>query len=95
MKVLIKTAPPKRILRWILQWIHVALFAAGILMLGYCAFVVADTWIFQKQEAAALESFAPQALVPSPAVVGPAGLDRPVASRAVGRVRNGHGRDQR
>jgi sortase A len=74
MKVLIKTAAPRRILQWILQWIHVALFAAGILMLGYCAFVVADTWIFQKQEAAALESFVPQALVPSPAVVGPAGL---------------------
>ena len=70
MKVVIKTAPPKRIL----QWIQVALFAAGILMLGYCAFVLADTWIFQKQEAAALESFVPQALVSSAAVVGPAGL---------------------
>jgi len=70
MKVLIKTAPPKRILRWI----QVALFAVGILMLGYCGFVLADTWIFQKQEAAALESFVPQALVSSAAAVGPAGL---------------------
>jgi len=69
MKVLIKTTP-KRFLKWT-QW---TLFAGGILMLGYCGFVLVDTWVFQKQENAALEKFVPQALVASPAIVGPDGL---------------------
>jgi sortase A len=35
-------------LGWSLRWIQRALFAGAILMLGYCAFVMADTWIFQR-----------------------------------------------
>ena len=69
MKVLIKKAPKR-----LLQWTQRALFAGGILMLGYCTFVLVDTWVFQKQENAALERFVPQALVTSPAIVGPEGL---------------------
>ena len=69
MKVHIKKTP-KRLLQWT-QW---ALFAGGILMLGYCGFVLVDTWVFQKQENAALERFVPQALVASPAIVRRDGL---------------------
>jgi sortase A len=36
--------------RWSLAWIQRALFAAAILMLGYCGFVLADAWIFQREE---------------------------------------------
>jgi sortase A len=56
MKIVIKTTPPGRILRWI----QGLLFAGGILMLGYCGFVLADTWIFQARESAALERFVPE-----------------------------------
>ena len=69
MKVLIKKAPKR-----LLQWTQRALFAGGILMLGYCTFVLVDTWVFQKQENAALERFVPQLLVTSPAIVRPDGL---------------------
>jgi sortase A len=40
----------KRALRWILrpgQWV---LGGAAVLMLGYCGFVLADTWMFQNRE---------------------------------------------
>jgi len=40
----------KGTLRWILrpgQWV---LGAAAVLMLGYCGFVLADTWMFQNRE---------------------------------------------
>ncbi len=59
-------------LRGPLGWAQLALFAAGILLLGYCAFVVVDTWIFQARESAALERFVPnQAALPA---VSPDGL---------------------
>jgi sortase A len=73
MKILIKTAPPKRVLQWT-QWM---LFAGAILMLGYCAFVLVDTFVFQKQETAALEEFVPARLAVSNAnlpAIGPDGL---------------------
>ena len=71
MKIVIKTAPPRRVLKWA----QGVFFMGAVLLLGYCAFVVLDTWIFQKQETAALEKFAPPAaLVAAPAVIGPGGL---------------------
>lgn len=73
MKILIQMAPPQRVLQWA-QWM---LFACGILMLGYCGFVLVDTFIFQKQETAALEQFVP-AQVPAGNIalpaIGPDGL---------------------
>jgi len=33
-----------------LRWIQFALFAGAISLLGYCAFVVVDTWTFQNEE---------------------------------------------
>jgi len=73
MKILIKTAPHKRNLQWA-QWI---LFAGAILMLGYCGFVLVDTFVFQKQETAALEQFVPARLAAGNATlpaIGPDGL---------------------
>src|ERR1700687_4805489 len=62
MKLVIKATSPGRILRWI----QGLLFGGAILMLGYCGFVLADTWIFQTRESAALERFVPD----EPAVSG-------------------------
>ena len=39
----------RKALRWSLDWMQRALFAGAILMLGYCAFVLADTWSFQRE----------------------------------------------
>jgi sortase A len=42
-------------LRLILKWTQRALFAAAALMFCYCAFVLTDTWIFQRREQRRLE----------------------------------------
>ena len=70
MKIFVKAKFPK----WVLLWVQWILLTGGILMLGYCGFVLLDTWIFQRQENAALERFVPQTLVTSPAIVRPEGL---------------------
>jgi len=74
MKIWIKTMPARLVLRWI----QGVLFASAILMLGYCGFVLVDTWIFQNQESAALERFVPQERAAGganlPEAIGPDGL---------------------
>lgn len=74
MKILIRATAPRRTLLWIQR----TLFAVAILTLGYCGYVAADAWIFQKQESAALERFVPLKLaatgVALPATIGPDGL---------------------
>jgi len=55
MKLFIKSTLPKRGMLWTQR----VLFAGAILMLGYCGFVLLDTFIFQKRESAALEEFVP------------------------------------
>jgi len=37
-------------LKHILQWTQRALFGAGILALGYCGYVLIDSWMFQQRE---------------------------------------------
>jgi sortase A len=74
MRIVIKAMPSRPVLRWI----QGLLFAAAALMLGYCAFVLADAWIFQNQESAALARFAPAESAASgvelPEAIGPNGL---------------------
>lgn len=55
MRIFIKTALPKLVPLWTQR----VLFAGGILMLGYCGFVLLDTFIFQKRENDALARFVP------------------------------------
>ncbi len=45
----------KTSLRLVLQWSQRVLFAAGILALGYCGFVLTDAWVFQHRERQRLE----------------------------------------
>lgn len=45
----------KRPLRRVLKWTRRALFAGGVLLVGYCTFVVVDAWNFQRRQSANLE----------------------------------------
>jgi len=45
----------KKSLRRILEWTQRALFACGILLLGYCGFALVDAWIFQRRESRELD----------------------------------------
>lgn len=51
MKVFVR----KGALSQILKWTQRALFAGGILLIGYCAFVLADAWLFQRRAARDLD----------------------------------------
>jgi len=46
----------KASLRRVLNWVQRVLFAGGLLMLGYCGFVLFDVTIFQHRETDRLES---------------------------------------
>jgi sortase A len=50
-----KLVVAKEPLRQILKWAQRALFACAAVLLGYCGFVLADTWIFQRRENRDLE----------------------------------------
>jgi sortase A len=72
----------KTALRIILKWTQRVLFAGAILLLGYCGFVLVDTWTFQHRQRQTLERLrtalpvAPVSLVesPPPPMIGPDGL---------------------
>ena len=38
-----------------LNWAHRALFVCAILLLGYCGFALADSWVFQRRESSDLD----------------------------------------
>lgn len=40
----------KEPLRRVLKWAQRGLFACAVLLLGYCGFALADSWIFQRRE---------------------------------------------
>ena len=45
-----KVVVPKNSLRGILRWAQLVLFACAAVLLGYCAFVLLDTRVFQDRE---------------------------------------------
>lgn len=51
MKVIVR----KDALRQILKWSQRALFACGVLLIGYCAFALTDAWLFQRRAARELD----------------------------------------
>jgi sortase A len=60
-----------------LRWLRFAFFAGAIATLAYCAFVVADTWIFQKEQRRQFESLLADrasAVAPPAAASGVIGL---------------------
>jgi sortase A len=48
-------AVPKQSLKKLLRWLQSGLFACAVAMLGYCAFVVVDSRLFQERESRALQ----------------------------------------
>lgn len=73
----------RRTLRDFLRWAHRALFAGGVLALGYCGFVLIDSWIFQRRASEELErrlsrertgSEAPKGSAVRPPAIGADGL---------------------
>jgi sortase A len=61
-----------------LRWVRLALFAGAIATLSYCAFVVVDTWIFQRDQRRQFESLLADkrasAVAPTAAASGVIGL---------------------
>jgi sortase A len=45
MKLIVRQAPLRRILNWTQR----ALFGGAVLLLGYCGYVLADAWAFQRR----------------------------------------------
>jgi sortase A len=94
MKVSISTTS----LRMLLKWTQHALLTGAALMLGYCGFVLLDTWIFQHRAEQALDQ--PRTAAPAPegligrieiqrlgmSVAVAEGTDDPTLRRAVGHI---------
>jgi sortase A len=51
MRCVVSKEPLSRILKWAQR----ALSACAVLLLGYCGFVLADTWVFQRRETVDLD----------------------------------------
>lgn len=45
----------RQALQRILRWTHRALIAVGVAVLGYCGFILADAWMFQRRANAELD----------------------------------------
>jgi sortase A len=67
MKVSLTNSP----LKPALVWVQGLLGTVGVLMLGYCAVVFVDAWVFQQLETQKLETATPAASKPA---IGPDGL---------------------
>jgi sortase A len=50
-----RVAVPKQSLKKLLRWSQRGLFACAVAMLGYCAFVLVDTRVFQERESRTLQ----------------------------------------
>jgi sortase A len=62
-----RIATPRKSIKRMLRWSQAALLVTASGMLGYCGFVLADTWAFQKQ---ASRIFDPAQMQPAP-LAGP------------------------
>ena len=88
MKVTVRKEPLRRILKWSQR----ALFACAILLLGYCAFALADAWLFQRRESRDLDRLlrerrAASQVTPQPvSVISPKVAPAAVAGSLIGRI---------
>jgi sortase A len=86
----VKVFVRKEALRQILKWTQRALFAIAILLIGYCAFALADAWLFQRRESRDLDRLlrerrAASQVVPRPVSVSPKAAPA-VAGSLIGRI---------
>jgi sortase A len=87
-----RVAVPKQSLKQLLRWSQYGLVICAVAMLGYCAFVVVDTRVFQERESRALQRLledqqatdadSPQARLLRPPKIPPA----VAASGLIGRI---------
>jgi sortase A len=59
-----KIVAPRQSVKRLLRWSQAGLFAVAAVMLGCCAFVVADSWIYQRQESRLLDAPHPRLAAP-------------------------------
>ena len=88
-----RVAVPKQSLKKLLRWSQRGLLACAVAMLGYCAFVVVDTRVFQERESRALQRLledrhatgadSPQAKLLGPPKIAP---PAPAMSGLIGRI---------
>jgi sortase A len=69
-----KVALPRETVRNLLRWSQLVLVATTIGALGFCGFVLADTWLYQRRASAELDRPLTQAPPPGPGVVALGGL---------------------
>jgi sortase A len=69
-----RVAVPQQPLRRLLRWSQGALMTAAVCLLGYCAFVLADTWNFQRQASRAFDRQLQPAPPPGPGAEAMNGL---------------------
>jgi sortase A len=70
-----KVAVPRNSVGTLVRWSRNLLLTAGAGMLGYCAFVMADTWMYQRQASELFDQAHSQAVaIPSPGKDSPSGL---------------------
>ena len=70
-----RVAIPQNSVKDLIRWSRNMLFAAGAGMLGYCGFVLADTWMYQRQASQLFERARLQvAAIPSPGTDSTNGL---------------------
>jgi sortase A len=87
-RLVVTRAPLSRILRWTRR----ALLAAAVAMLGWCAFVLADTWLFQQRERNRLQQLlserkaANAGALPAPSAESPRSAPPPVEGSLIGRM---------
>jgi len=74
-----KVTVPQQSVRRLFRWSQLVLFAVAAVTLGYCAFVVADNWIYQRQQSRILD-------VPHPRLAVPPSPPAPIAGQLVGRI---------
>jgi sortase A len=87
----VKLTVRKEPLRQILKWSQRALFACSILLLGYCAFALADAWLFQRRESRDLDRLlrerrAASQVTPQPVSVTSPKVAPAVAGSLIGRI---------
>lgn len=64
----------RQALQRILRWTHRALITIGAVVIGYCGFILADAWLFQKRANAVLDHAVPATASVIQPAVAPDGL---------------------
>jgi sortase A len=76
----------RQLLQRLLLWPQRALFAGAFLLLGYCGWVLTDTWIFQQRESRHFERLLNQRHADSAATAIPTSLKSPPVAALPGLI---------